>query len=92
MFRELLPREILENTNSMIQSFDFGDRIKTDVGLLSFVKSLQSISSEKDVKMQANIVDMLNNLCSEKHPNYNRKELMRFLHNVSVFNFLVNFK
>jgi asparagine synthase (glutamine-hydrolysing) len=92
MFAELIPREIIENGSSLVQSFDFGDRLKIDSSLNLFVKKLS-----KDIFNEYGLVDnkndvMIEQILSNCRPNYKRGLIMKFLHNVSVLNYLLNFK
>jgi asparagine synthase (glutamine-hydrolysing) len=92
MFNDLLPKEIVENTVSKIQSFDFGDRIQKDIGLKELVLQLDDKFSHPDQDAIGLISANLNSITSSSHPNYERRNIIKLLHDISTMNYLMNFK
>lgn len=92
MFSYLLPKEILENTISKIQSFDFGDRIKGDT---SFVEMLRRQYAQVSHLYQLNDslpLASIENISKAKYPNYKRSDIAKLLNHISIINYLTNFK
>jgi asparagine synthase (glutamine-hydrolysing) len=92
MFKNLLPKEIVENTVSKIQSFDFGDRIQKDIALKELVLQLDDKFSHPNQELSGIISGNLNSITSSSHPNYERRNIIKLLHDISTINYLINFK
>lgn len=92
IFYGLIPVELVNNKISMVQSFDFGDRLKNDkdfpkllAGLLADAKKEQDFSVDAFVANSSKILNASN-------PNYKRREIAKLLHDISLINFRSNFK
>jgi asparagine synthase (glutamine-hydrolysing) len=92
MFVDLIPNEILNNPNSMIQSFDYGDRLKEDKGLS---KVLMRFVPESDIHKKLKVEQIsvcIKEICNSNNSNYKRNVIDNLLHNISTINYLLNFK
>jgi hypothetical protein len=92
MFKDLLPKEIVENSVSKIQSFDFGDRIQKDIALKELLLQLDDRLSHPNQEVTGVISGNLNTITSSSHPNYERRNIIKLLHDISTINYLINFK
>ncbi|MEY3059370.1 MAG: hypothetical protein RL000_722, partial [Bacteroidota bacterium] len=92
MFKDLLPKEIVENSVSKVQSFDFGDRIQKDIALKEVVLQLDDKFSHTSQEVTGVISTNLISITSSRHPNYERRNIIKLLHDISSINYLMNFK
>ena len=92
MFADLIPNEILKNPNSMIQSFDYGDRLKEDKALREVVMRLAAESDIPNMLKLDQFSVFVDEAFSSSNLNYKRNVIDKLLHNISTINYLLNFK
>jgi asparagine synthase (glutamine-hydrolysing) len=92
MFADLIPNEILKNPNSMIQSFDYVDRLKEDKALREVVMRLAAESDIPSILKVEQFSLFVDEAFSSSNSNYKRNMIDKLLHNISTINYLLNFK
>ncbi|MEY4571810.1 MAG: hypothetical protein RLZ10_1021 [Bacteroidota bacterium] len=91
MFTGLIHPRILNNSRTMVQSYDFGERLKADSNLHEFVKSVCNNRVYSEWMDYEILRKMANQIVSSEKPNFERQKIISFLHKISTINFLNNF-
>jgi asparagine synthase (glutamine-hydrolysing) len=85
-FSNILQKEVVENTQKAVQSFDYGDRLVNDSHTMEFLIDLinQHVSDSYDNSL---LIKELSEIINHPRSNYQRRQIMSFLHKISVLNF-----
>ena len=76
----------------MIQSFDYGDRLKEDKALREVVMRLAAESDIPNMLKLDQFSVFVDEAFSSSNLNYKRNVIDKLLHNISTSNYLLNFK